>query len=231
MNNGYIILHRKFLEWEHIKKPNDVALFIHLLLTANWKDSQYKNINVPKGSLITSRKELAKKTGLTEQQIRSTIKRLKSTNTLTIKSTNKFSLITLVNWEKYQVLLGNQPPSQPTLMHDTPKKSTTYEIKNTNNINIYVEEFENLWKIYPKKEGKTKAQEKYLKYRKEGVTYEKILNGLNSYINYLEKNKTERQYIKNGSTWFNQKCWEDDYGDTKKEEPSIKQVGEGVFQF
>ena len=73
MNNGYIRLHRKFLEWEWLQNPNDVSLFIHLLLMTNWKDSKYKDIDVLRGSLVTGRKELAKKVGVSEQQIRTSL--------------------------------------------------------------------------------------------------------------------------------------------------------------
>jgi hypothetical protein len=72
-------------------------------------------------------------------------------------------------------------------------------------------EFEELWKLYPNKKGKDQALKKYLKYRQDGITYEEVKNGIDSYNNYIEKNDIKQQYIKHGSTWFNNKCWEDDY--------------------
>lgn len=71
--------------------------------------------------------------------------------------------------------------------------------------------FEALWKLYPKKQGKDKAFKSYQRAIKDGVEDETILNGLKNYLKQIEVQKTEQQFIKNGSTWFNQKCWDDEY--------------------
>ena len=79
---------------------------------------------------------------------------------------------------------------------------------------LYKEEFEKLWKLYPNKTGKDKAYEKYKKYRTskkkdEYCTYEEVLNGLEKYLKYIKLN--EWYSPKNGSTWFNNKSWKDEY--------------------
>ena len=88
-------------------------------------------------------------------------------------------------------------------------------INNKRNIkeseNKYKDEFEILWNIYPNKKGKSDALKDYIKTRNEGTTYETILNGLNNYVAYIDYNKTQKKYIKNGSTWFHKHSWEDDY--------------------
>lgn len=75
----------------------------------------------------------------------------------------------------------------------------------------YKEEFENLWSIYPNKKGKTNALKDYITARKSGVKFEDVLSGLYKYIEYINLEKTPEKYIKHGSTWFHQHCWEDDY--------------------
>lgn len=75
----------------------------------------------------------------------------------------------------------------------------------------YKEEFENLWSIYPNKKGKTNALKDYITARKSGVPFEDVLSGLYKYIEYINLEKTPEKYIKHGSTWFHQHCWEDDY--------------------
>ena len=82
--------------------------------------------------------------------------------------------------------------------------------KNTN-MHIFADEFEMLWSRYPKKRGKQKAQDAYIRHRKKGVSYETISQGLNNYIEYIKESKTDTQYIKDGSTWFRNQCWDDDY--------------------
>lgn len=75
----------------------------------------------------------------------------------------------------------------------------------------YKEEFENLWSLYPNKKGKTNALNDYIKARKAGVAFDAVLAGVYNYIEYINMEKTPERYIKHGSTWFHQHCWEDDY--------------------
>ena len=75
-------------------------------------------------------------------------------------------------------------------------------------------EFENLWKLYPRKEGKSSAQKDYIKARKDKkapVTFDEVKQGIERYTAYITAQKTERRFIKQGSTWFHQRCWEDEY--------------------
>ena len=75
--------------------------------------------------------------------------------------------------------------------------------------NIYVDsDFEYLWSLYPKKDGKKNAKTAYTRAVKNGVTKEQVEDGIRRYIRYIEITK---QYVKNGSTWFNQECWNDEY--------------------
>ena len=73
------------------------------------------------------------------------------------------------------------------------------------------EEFEKLWTYYPNKKGKDQAKNKYIFARKNGTTYEEVAQGLKNYLNYIKSENIEPKFIKHGSTWFNQKSWNDDY--------------------
>jgi len=110
MHRGYIKLHRRIIEWDWYLDHNTTRLFIHLLMKANHKPSKWMGVVVPAGSLITGRKSLAEETGLSEQNIRTSMNRLKSTSELTIKITNKYSMITINNWSDYQQ--ANQQSNQ-----------------------------------------------------------------------------------------------------------------------
>ena len=50
-----------------------------------------------------------------------------------------------------------------------------------------------------------------MKARKESTPRSLIEEGLKRYLRYISANKVNEKYIKHGATWFNQKCWEDDY--------------------
>ena len=82
---------------------------------------------------------------------------------------------------------------------------------NINNKEIYKESFEEIWELYPNKKGKTNSYKDFVKALKDGVPIEDIKQGLENYLRYIEIEKIEPRYIKNGSTWFHQRCWEDDY--------------------
>lgn len=81
--------------------------------------------------------------------------------------------------------------------------------KNRINKSIVQEEFNKLWSLYPKKQGKQSAYKAYEKARKDGATYEEVEQGIKAYAEYV-KDK-DAQYIKMGSSFFNQRAWQDDW--------------------
>ena len=93
------------------------------------------------------------------------------------------------------------------------KESKEKESKSNNNISakLLENQFNDLWNIYPRKERKNDAFKAYSKAIKKGVEHSTIQKGLQSYIEYVKANQTETKYIKQGGTWFNQECWNDEY--------------------
>lgn len=143
MNDGYIKLHRAILEWEWYDDPNTMRVFIHLLLNAQWEDSRYHGYEVPKGSLVIGRKKLAEELEITERAVRTALNHLKSTNEVTIKVTNRFSIVTIVNWAKYQGRddENDQQNDQQNDQRVTNKRPATdhiKEYKNIRNKEIYI---------------------------------------------------------------------------------------------
>lgn len=99
---GWIKIHRKLLDWEWYSDINVTRLFIHLLLKANHTENKWQGMIIEQGQLVTSLEHLSKEIGLTFQQTRTALDKLKSTNEITIKTTNKNSLITIMNYSFYQ---------------------------------------------------------------------------------------------------------------------------------
>lgn len=112
--------------------------------------------------------------------------------------------------------------------------SSTKRNNNKSIINSILEaEFEEVWQLYPRKQGKESAKKAYVKARNQGAVKEEIEAGIKKYVEYIDHNKTEQRYIKQGSTWFNQRCWEDEYdnnGGNKnsngKKKVSVREEGE-----
>lgn len=76
------------------------------------------------------------------------------------------------------------------------------------------DEFEQLWAIYPNKQGKQHAYRAYERARKRKqnpITYEQVKAGIEQYCEYIAAKGISKQYIKHGSTWFNGAEWENEY--------------------
>ena len=132
-SNGYIKLHRKLLEWGWYKDQNTKAVFLHLLMLASYKDNEFNGYHIKPGQVVCGRKQLANDLGLGESTIRTALKHLKSTNEITIKSTNKFSIITIENWGKYQLNdedINQQTNQQPNQQLTSKTQKTNHTIRN-----------------------------------------------------------------------------------------------------
>jgi len=115
MDNTYIKLFRKIEEWEWYMDIPTKVLFLHLLIKATYTDKKWKWSEIKKWTLITWRQKLSRETGLTVQQIRTALNKLKSTNEITTKSTNDYTVIEIQNWELYQDKSTNEITNeQPT---------------------------------------------------------------------------------------------------------------------
>jgi hypothetical protein len=117
MHRGYIKLWRKAVDWEWYRSSETFHLFCHLILHANHKPSRFMGEEIRRGQIVVGRRRLSEETGISEQSIRTSIERLKSTNEITSKSTNKFTIITLCNYESYQDMnteINQQNPNKST---------------------------------------------------------------------------------------------------------------------
>ena len=138
----YIKLFRKILTWGWYGDTNTFRVFMHILLKANYKPSEYKGVVVGAGECVFGRKKWSKELGISEQSIRTALSHLQSTNEITITSTNKFSIIHVVKWEFWQMggglstnestneLNENQPTTNQQL-------TTSKESKNIRNKENY----------------------------------------------------------------------------------------------
>lgn len=136
---SWIKIFRELLQWEWFQKAEMVQLFIYLLLKANCVDKQWQGITIKRGQLATSNATIRQDLRLSEQQIRTCIKRLISTGEITYKSTNRYVVITICNYDKYQEVgnTTNEQNNEPTNNQSTDEQraineqsTTTKEVKN-----------------------------------------------------------------------------------------------------
>lgn len=136
---GWIKLHKKLLEWEWYDDINVKCLFLHILLTANYEQKKWHGITIERGQLVTSVNSLVSQLQLSAMQIRTALDKLKSTNEITIKTTNKFTLITICNYVKYQCFESAEQQTK----QQTNNNQITNE-QQTNNNNIRNKEYKNI---------------------------------------------------------------------------------------
>jgi hypothetical protein len=119
MKRGYVKVWRKIQDNDILKNHRYCAFFLWSLTKASHKRFNIivgsQPVTLEPGQFVFGRRKAAEELGMTEQEIRTCIGLAKKTDFLTIKSTNKYSIITIINWHIYQGLdIDNQPASQPT---------------------------------------------------------------------------------------------------------------------
>ena len=128
ISGGYIKLSRSILEWQWADCPNTLALWVHILLGANWEDKKWHGESVGRGSLITSLAELSIDTGISVRSVRTSLSRLVDSEAITLKTTSKWTKITVCNYDTYQSNVDDcrqTNDKQATSKRQTADKQTT----------------------------------------------------------------------------------------------------------
>lgn len=139
------------------------------------------------------------------------------------KNGNKFNGVEYVVYEQKMADLSDTENPIPRKSDAEIPMTENHPQLNTNKSNIkelstnrsktkdIYTEFESLWSIYPKKQGKEKACSYYVKARKNGTSYEDVYRGIEAYKHFIQANEVDMQFVKMGSTFFSQKAWQDEY--------------------
>jgi len=99
---GWIKLHRQFLDWEWYNDIPTKVLFVHLLLKANSTDNNWRGNFIKRGQFFTSLGHLSDETGLTVKQIRGSLQKLKNTKEITIEGASNGTMVTISKYDSYQ---------------------------------------------------------------------------------------------------------------------------------
>lgn len=114
---------------------------------------------------------------------------------------------------KFRQYRNSVPPVEELSSANTSNNIYNNINNNTKEINKESQlenDFEELWKLYPRKRGKEAAFKSYKKAIKDGATNEEIKQGILNLIEDIRKNKTEEKFIPYGSTFFSRKSWSDE---------------------
>jgi hypothetical protein len=138
---GWIKIHRQISEKAFYQKSEYFHLWLHLLLRANHHPSEFIFNNVPTslkaGQLLTGRKKLSAETGISESKVERILKYFQSAHQIEQKTFNRFRIITIKGWNKFQHVEHHSEPrlhsqsttvEQPLITYNNKKKE-----KNKNN--------------------------------------------------------------------------------------------------
>ena len=130
MQQGYISLHRKLLTWEWFTDINVYHLFIYCLLRANYKPTKWRGYEIKRGEFISSLNHISVDTGLSVQQVRTALDKLKKSDVLTKKQQGSNTLISIKNYSQYQE--SNKRDNNEITIN---QQTNNNEITTNNNIN------------------------------------------------------------------------------------------------
>ena len=103
MKQGFIKIDRQILEWRYHDCYYPFTIRMHILLLAYWTDGYFKGNPIKRGELVTSINNLMLVTGIkSDNTIRKWLKVFESEDMISLKSTNKYTHINIVNYDKFQ---------------------------------------------------------------------------------------------------------------------------------
>mgnify|MGYP003299671271 CR=1 FL=1 len=140
--SGWVKLHRKMLDNPIIMKDADhLAVWMYLLLNATHAEYpalfRGKKITLQPGQLITGRKSIAGTLCVNESKVTRILSAFEIEQQIEQQASNKNRLITVVNWDKYQLC------EQPIEQQMNNKRTSTEQQVNTNKKNKNVKNEKN----------------------------------------------------------------------------------------
>lgn len=221
--NGYISLHRQILENPLSNKPNYLAVWIYLLLKANYKQKKIiwnnETIELKPGQFIGSILQISSHFSLSTGTITYILDYFEKEGMLKRTSNKRFTLFEILNYHKYQKVENKQhletldnkelesgqgAKVENKLKTNRKQIETTNKDNNDNKETIVQNEFEHFWNLYDKKVSKEKSFKLWKKLNAEDKR--EIFKILPNYV----KATPEKQYRKNPDTYLRNKSWKDE---------------------
>ena len=210
-DKGFVKLPKQILEWEWYTDPNIYRVYTHLLLKANYKENNWRGIEIKIGEFVTSLDKLHAELNISIQTIRTALKKLEKTGYIERRPTNQFTLIKLLDSDVFtkEFFISNKPISNLKTIHqhsnnnlltttNKEKKENTFKEKidvfkaelykhNNNYSNEILVSFFNYWTEKNKQTGRPRFED------------EKFWNLKTRLSNWKTFDKTENKktFIKN----------------------------------
>lgn len=135
-NTSYIKLFRKLLNSPIFENEKALKIWIWCLLKATHKEREQlvgqQIVKLKKGDFVFGRKQASEELKMTESTIYKYIKLLEKLQMISIKSNNKFSVVSIEKWEDYQI---EELKSNNKVATEEQQSNTN---KNVKNIYLYL---------------------------------------------------------------------------------------------
>ena len=204
-----------------IRKPLYCHLWNILLLLAQHEPSEYiwngERRTLRSGQLMTGRKKLSDLSGISESQIERILKYFKNEQQITQEKTNRYRIITILNWDKYQCLQPDdttdaQPKDNRGHNQRTTEGQQKDTYKNDKTVNNAKElkntvRFDRFYQPYPRKTNKQAAVKAFNKLNSDDALLEVMLAALEQ---QKLSDQWQRGIIPHPATWLNGRRWTDE---------------------
>ena len=227
MLHGWLKLHRSLLSHWVASEPESLAVWIRLLAEANHKPSKKRFngslIDVDRGQTIFGLNAFSDKSGITKSKLRRILSELESDGMINRQITNKYSLITITCFDKYQ---GDDTQDASKKQPERKQSaSKSQHRKNDNNGEEGKEDkeqriddaFNKFWDSYHKKQGKSQALKAFKSaVKREGI--KEYMEFANKLIDDCKSRISKNQFgfdNLNAATYLNNNRWEDEQAKAK----------------
>jgi hypothetical protein len=163
-------------------------------------------VSLEPGQFVFGRKVASEELDIHESAIYRIMQFLTKAGNITIKSNNKFSIISINNWHTYQ-------QDEIEIEQQANNKRTTsehkQEVKKEKN-NTYSEEFLNFYEEYPRRVDKSGAWKAWEKCNGNRPEIDLLLEILSRHKKTDQWTRDDGKYIPYPATWINKRRWEDE---------------------
>ncbi len=155
--NGFVLDWKDKLQWRWFKDPKTAHLFEYFTLAANFKDGYFENETIRRGECVGSYAIFANETGLSVQEVRTSLKKLVSTGEVTKRSCSKFTIVTVSNYDEHQLSTNISTSGSTNEQQDNNTPATNEQQAINNNRNKDNKEI-NIKEVDNKKEKNIKKE-------------------------------------------------------------------------
>lgn len=221
-SNGWIKLYRDLAAWEWWDDPVMVKAFVAILILCSSEQTSWHGTQLRAGEFVTSINHLAVLLNVSIKKVRTILNRLQRTGEITVKTTNRCSIICVTNWNLYQnddasetekeTKKGNlqaieTKQDELDLFDDAANEGQAED--NQDQADQKPEKpsvfpFDAFWEMYGKKTDRKKCEVAYARIKEQERA--KIKEHLPRYVEATPN----KMYRKNPLTYLHGACWNDE---------------------